>query len=192
MLSTVAKVKAHVGILESDTSKDALLLTILKGTSKYIESLCSREFDLLERTEFYDGINGDELPLNQYPVSEISELKINGSTIDISAETAANILILDEKSGMLFRRYGFCTGRKTISVKYTAGYILPDTTESGEESTLPEDIELLAIRLAARVYERRTAEGVTSVSPASFTASFSSSIDSDMMETINRYRKIHI
>ena len=192
MLSTVAKVKAHVGIKESDTSKDAILEVILKGASKWIENKTGRNFELLERTEFYDGAGTDELFLNQYPIDEVTEIKLSGTAIDMDAETANDNLIIDETMGSIFRRSGWPEGRKNISVKYTAGYVLPDTDESGETPNLPEDLELAAIRLTARVYERRTAEGVTSVSPASFSANFASDVDSDIMATINHYRKLKV
>lgn len=186
MLSSVANLKAHVGIPSSDTSKDVLLGTILRGASKYIANQCNRSFELLERTEFYDGSGGDQLFLNNFPVTEIAEVKINDSVLTLNDEG----LIIENSS--VFRRNGWPQGRKNISVTYSAGYITYTDEESGETPNVPEDLELITIRIAARVYERRTAEGVGSVSPGGFTAQFAAAIDSDIIEVINYYRKFHI
>jgi len=189
MLSTVAYLKGHLGIPESDTSKDTLLSFLIAGASKYVESQTGRVFELQEFTEVHSGDDQVQLVLKQYPVTEISSLVVNSEEVDIEAETSAGDLVIDD-GGVIVRRDGFRKGLKNVRVVYSAGYVpRVDDEESGEPPNLPEDLELAVLRIAARVYERRTAEGTVSVSPGSFSVQYQRDLDQDIIDTLQKYKK---
>lgn len=191
MLTTVSKVKAHLGIPEASTSKNAVLETIINGVSSFIETQTHRKFGEAEYTEAIDADGSAELFLSQFPVSDIAKITDlkSGTEIDTEAEIANRTLIYDLDAGILHRSVGWPAGRKNIEVEYTAGYVLPGDEESDSPATLPDAIEQACIRMSARIYERKTAEGVQSVSPSSFTATYNLEIDPELKAVIKAYRK---
>lgn len=185
MLSTVANLKAHLGIPSADTTKDALLTMLLKGSSAFIETETHRKLGVQTHDIKLDGTGMHEIMLPQYPVQSITTLEIDGE-----AQTIGD-LDIDTETGIVYsENIIFRTGRRNVHIVFEAGYVLPDTEESGEAPDLPDDLESAAIRLAARVYERRTAEGVQSVSASSFSASYRAAIDDDLQAIISAHTKL--
>lgn len=197
-LTSKGKLKQHIGIKASNTSKDALLEQIITGVSAFIESETNRQFGYQEITEVRDGDNVDEIFLKEYPVRAILSLSLDGREIDLDAEEEAGSVVLDEEIGSVFRRSGFGAGRKGLRITYSFGYDAPsDPEESGEAESgsagesLPAIIEAAAIRLSARVYERRTAEGVASVSTG-MSVTYKDALDSDITSILESNKKRRI
>lgn len=198
-LTTLRKLKQHIGIPLSNTTKDALLDQIIEGVSGFIETTTHREFGVKEYREVRDGTDDDEIFLPQYPLVDVLSLTINGNQdIDLDAEEEAETVIIDKEAGSIFRQYGFGSGRKGLRITYTAGYNLPDPAddesgvdgyESGADENLPSAIESAAIRLSARVYERKTAEGVASVSPTGISITYRDAIDADITTILESFTK---
>jgi hypothetical protein len=199
-LTTRAKLKAHIGIPAANTTKDALLDTIIEGVSGFIETTTNRVFDITEYTEVLDGTPLDEIFLKQYPLIDVLSLFVNGTEIDLDAEEEAETVVIDNETGSVYREGGFGSGRKAVRVTYTAGYVLPEEAESGVDVSesgvvgedLPAALEGAAIRLSARVYERRTAEGVSSVSPTGLSVTYKDAIDADIVTVLQAYTKRRI
>jgi len=198
-LTTLAKLKAHLGLPSNDTAKDAVLSVIIAGSSRYIETQTARHFELQSHTLKLDGDGTDMLMLPEYPVlmdgdePAISVLKI-GDT-DILSEIASGDVDVDSKAGILYRSAGWLEGRRNITITFSAGYILPgESAGSGEEDApdLPDELELACIRLSARVYERRTAEGVSNVSTAGFSANYAAEIDDDIQAIIGANSRMRV
>lgn len=195
-LTTRNKVKRHLGIPLSNTTKDAIIDQIIPGVSGFIEAQTNRKFGVEEYTEIRDGEGFDEMVLRQYPIVDVISLTINGSAVDLDQEEEDESFILDREEGSIYREAGFSAGRKNIKVVYTAGYAAPeddDESGAGEESgsgdELPSALEAAAIRLSARVYERRTAEGVSSVSPGSFSVQYKDAVDADIVSVLESFKK---
>jgi hypothetical protein len=196
-LTTRRKLKLHIGIPAAITSKDSLLDQIIEGASAYIETYTNRKFGVEEYTEVLDGTPEDEIFLKQYPVVDILSLTISGNEVDLDAEEESDQIILDKETGSVYRENGFGSGRKAVRITYTAGYNLPEASdesgpeeyESGGDENLPAAIEAAAIRLSARVYERRTAEGVSSVSPGSMSVQYKDAVDSDIVNILDAHKK---
>lgn len=195
-LTTRSKVKAHLGIPRANTSKDSIIDQIIDGVSGFIETQTHRTFEIKEYTEIMDGTRYDEIFLKEYPLRDVLTLKIDGVEIDLDAEEEADSLIIDKEVGSIWRDNGFTGGRKSLRVTYEAGYNLPEENEeSGSEESgatgeyLPDAIEAAAIRLSARVYERRTAEGVSSVSGDSMSVNYKDAVDSDVISIIEAHTK---
>lgn len=201
MLSTLSKLKSHLGIPQSDVSKDAVLKTLLAGSSGYIEGQTARQLGITEHSLKLSGDGTDMLVLPQYPimaddsnVPAISALTIDD--VDVSAEIASGAIDVDAVTGILYRESGgWRSGLRNIAITFKAGYRLPgDESDDAESDALevPDDLQLAAIRLAARIYERRTAEGTTSVSPASYTVNYAAEVDGDIKATIGRYSRMRV
>lgn len=197
-LSTLTKLKRHLGIPVDDLTKNEMLNLLLTGSSNYIEGQTARALELQSHSLKLSGDGTDMLVLPQYPilmsdgVPAISVLKVDD--VDILAEIASGDIDVDDKTGILYRDQGWHEGRRNIEITFSAGYVLPGSDESGQETatTLPEDLELASIRLAARVYERSKAEGITSVSATSMSVNYKDSIDPEIVETIARHARVRI
>lgn len=195
-LTSRTKVKRHIGIPSSNTSKDALIDQIIEGVSGFIETQTHRTFEVKEYTEIFDGDGSDEIFLKQYPLRSVISLTINKSVIDLDAEEDAETIVIDNDAGSIYRQAGFAAGRKNIKVVYEAGFNAPDdpadsgSEESGETGEdLPTALEAAAIRLSARVYERRTAEGVSNVAPTGISIAYKDAIDADITSILEAYTK---
>ena len=197
-LTTLAKLKEHIGIPSSNTDKDSLLASIITGVSSFIEEHTHRKFAVTEYTEIIDGGNFDEIFLKQYPIREVLTLTINSAPIDLDSGEEDGTIIITKESGAIYKASGFGSGRKAVKIVYTAGYNDPsDEEESGDSVSsdyedLPVAIQTAATRLAARVYERRTAEGVSSTSAGSFSVQYKDAVDSDVSGVLDSYKKIRI
>ena len=197
-LATLTQLKAHIGIPAHDTSKDAKLNLLLDGSSAYLEGQCSRKFELQQHDIKIDGSGLDSLVLPHYPILEadgeaaITTLAIDGSSVLSSIGSTIDV---DAQGGTLYRTDRvWPEGRRNIRIVFSAGYKLPGSDESGEEDApdVPTDLALAAIRLAARVFERSSAEGVSNVSRASTNFTFKDAIDDEIKQTIARHMRIRV
>ncbi|MFQ5863160.1 MAG: head-tail connector protein [Candidatus Brocadiales bacterium] len=136
-LASVANVKEYLGI--SGTSEDALLSRLADWATDLIHSYCGRIFPGASYDEYYDGDGTEGLLANQYPISAVTSLEVNGISKDASTYTLYGQLgLLKLKSGT------FPKGKKNVRLQYTAGY-----------STIPKDLEQAAIELVALKYYDR-------------------------------------
>lgn len=201
-LSTLAKLKAHIGIPSGDTTKDLKLDMILDGVSNYIEGQTARKLQLQLHDLKLSGDGSDELVLPHYPilvedesgqqVAAVASLEIDSQEIDIDAELASGDLEIDAEAGIIYRKSGWSDGSRNIRIVYSAGYDMPGESGDNAAETIPADLELAAIRLAARVYERSTAEGVASASPGGASFTYKDAVDDEIKETINRYSRVRV
>jgi len=132
-LSTLAKVKAELGI--SDTDSDAILTSYIASESLKIANICNRVF-LAETV--VDTFRFDlrfttralfQLPLSRTPIVSVASVYIDNDTIDEEYE-------YDAPSGLLYRLNSSAertnwSGEK-IAVTYVGGYetIPADLTEA--------------------------------------------------------------
>lgn len=196
MLTTPEKLKRHLGIPASDTLKDQVLTDIVTGVSGLMESAMNRKLGIADYTAKLDGDGGTDLFLPQLPLVEVTAVSVDGSALTVDDEITAKTLIVENGPGILHRPSGWPVGRRNIEVTYRAGFVLPaDQDESGESQegeNLPADIEHACIRISARVYERKTAEGVTSVTSSNLTAAYKDALDPDLEAVIAARRKINL
>ncbi|MFQ5956176.1 MAG: head-tail connector protein [Candidatus Brocadiales bacterium] len=136
-LTSAAKVKEYLGV--SGTSEDALLSRLVDWASDLVHSYCGRIFTEASYDEYYDGDGTEGLLANQYPISTVTSLEVDGIQKDVSSYTLYGQLgLLKLKSGT------FPKGKNNVRLQYTAGY-----------STIPNDLEQVAIELVALKYYDR-------------------------------------
>lgn len=193
MLTTLDRLKNHLGIPLAETGRDAKLEKILKGASAFFERQTGRSFGVQAHTERHDGDDTTELQLRQYPVTEDEDLlpaiKIDGVAVNVAAEIEAGDLAIDYCAGIVWRGAGFGAGFQNVEVTYTAGYVLPSDESGAEDQTLPDDVELAVLKLAGRAYERSTAEGAASANAGTISVQFAKDLDPEIRATIETHQK---
>jgi len=180
-LYTVNELKTSLGLI--DTSKDAVLLNLIRAASAYVESYTGRSFFMKTYTDTYyldDPCN--TLMLDKFPVDNITSVLIDGITLDASTGGVINYKI--DPNGALTRVDGgrFGIGAVPNVITYTAGFV-----------TAPEDIRNVVKKIATAEYVRREREGILSESMGSyelvFGANFSAIKDPLITSTLNLYRR---
>lgn len=181
LLYTLNELKTQLGI--TGTSRDAILLGILKSASEYIEKITRRAFFVKEYTEtIYEEDPQDCLLLSNFPVLSIESVVIAGETLSASTGGLANYRSTDD--GALFRIDGGCFASEpyTNVVTYKAGHL-----------RVPEDVRNAVKIIAAGEYGRRQKEGILSESVGSYTIKFDNDTPSHMNKIVQdiaaRYKK---
>lgn len=71
-LTTLAKLKTHLSIPQSDNSEDAFLNQILLEIDTAVLRFCKRDFASAAATEYYDGTGRETLILKRRPVTAVA------------------------------------------------------------------------------------------------------------------------
>lgn len=176
VLTTLEKLKTHLGIPQTDLSENALLNQILAEVDISVLKFCKRGFSSAQATEYYDGTGRELLILKRRPVTAVLGVWVDsngwyGQAAGAFATSTAwtvgedfaspSLAESEENGGMLIAIPQACgfeagtiprywpEGRGNIKVTYTAGYV-----------TIPDDLALAVHQLAATV--RKGAEHGTS------------------------------
>lgn len=139
-LCTLAALKQELSVTGS--AQDAALEARIVEASRVIESYCRRVFARETVREVFRRTHIDELNLRRYPVTTVTSLEIDGTTM------AGTDYELDAEAGQLWRlrddcRIQWCAGK--VTAVYSSGYVLPGLPNPD----LPEDISRACVLLAA-------------------------------------------
>ncbi len=170
-LTTVTTVKEYLGV--SGTSEDALLSRLVDWATDLIHSYCGRIFTEASYDEYYDGDGTEGLLVNQYPISAVTSLEVDGISKDTSAYALYGPLgLLKLKSGK------YPKGKKNIRLQYTAGY-----------SVIPNDLEQSAVEMVAlKYYDRgRNRLGMNAKDGVSYVAHLPEEVR-EVLDLYKRYR----
>lgn len=177
-LTTLTDVKLWLNIT-SDTS-DAILTKLIAGASSFIEGWLSRPLASAAYTERYNGTGAYAMLLNNYPITAVSSLVIDGATVPAAASSTGNGYLFDTGGLYLVGPYCFTRGRQNITITYTAGY-----------ATIPANIQQACFELVSKKYKERDRIGQNSKTLAAEIVSFAPSDLSDEVKSIlNNYRKV--
>ena len=184
-LTTLQRLKDYTGI--SGTASDTILEQLINRATGFIEARTNRRFKSTTFTnELYDG-GHDRIFLRQYPVTDLATVEFRVGSISSPTFTAfnANDFLLYDKAGyiqFIFARAKGVSpvfvsssqfipdgatpqGVQNIRVTYTAGFLIDFANEDDEAlHNLPFDLEELCIRIAAKRFNLRKADGVVSES----------------------------
>ncbi len=148
-LTTVANVKYVWGRPQADTAHDDRIQTLINLISSRIEGWCGRVFILTTYTdELYDGPGGYELFLKQYPITELSALEIDDTSVDLTEFLAGDSddIFLYGKEGYVRYEPGFPPGNQNIKLTYKAGYAAAD---------IPQGLAMACVEWAIILLEGR-------------------------------------
>lgn len=164
MLTQLSTLKSRLGLEAFDTTDDLLLTNLIKQVSARFAADCNRAFDYGEGVTFEFRADQMNLVVDRPPVELVTQFELKSSEsegwlpqsdVDYLLSPARVVIELAQPLG---------TGRQLGRVTYTGGYVLPGATPSGDQTALPDDIELACAEQAAYWYQRRTQLGLVSVS----------------------------
>lgn len=183
-LTTLDKLKTQVGLRSSDTSQDAKLTLFLEAASDTIESMCQRKFAEATYTELFQGNRGNTLVPFQYPISSVSEVRVDFDRLWTDAETLVPASDYGLSSdGLFITRYAgsFPYGRDVIRAVYTAGYLV-----------VPSDLQLAVLWAAEWYYlhNNRGDMGRTNKSKGDESVGILSAMPLMIKEIVQRYKRM--
>lgn len=200
-LTSIAKVKARLGIDSTDATRDAVFTSMIYAVTDFIENVCGgRRFQRTTYTqELYDGNEMGEattlnwLNLRNGPLISISALQYktgapsNPTWVDFPADSYENNLT----TGQVYFYGGMPHGQQNIRISYVAGYLLDFTAEYDDtKHTLPFDINDLAERLVTKVIKRRDSEGKAQESFNNSSITWGALLEEADRSIIANYRRI--
>lgn len=183
MIITAAQVKNHLDI--TDNTDDALIASYIAQIGDFLRRKIGRIIESAEVTEYHDGDNiKGEIFLANYPVSSLASLQYRsgGFATPVWVDYPEGDYLLSEDDGTIQMNSVF-SGLKNIKVVYSAGW---------EAGSIPEGLQLAAIKLVSKVYNKRRSDGFSSEEVAGARIEWDSFLSKDIEELINPYRKLSI
>lgn len=156
-LTTLESLKTAAGIAPEDERQDALYTLLINAASDWVERMTGRKLGLQSYVSKYTPTGFQELYTDQYPIVDIEAIFFDGERIDPSAydyHETGEIGVVWKDDGWPWTGYrgGLSYDVRMISrsltVKYTAGYVLPKDATDENPRTLPYDIEMLVMEMA--------------------------------------------
>lgn len=190
-LTTLADVKAYLGIPSATVNSDALLTRFIAAGSVWVTSFLNRApLDPADFVDVYDGNGQDFMLLRHAPVISVAKVEVCGTVIP-----AANTTTWPPSSGYTFDSPGdalatltlwgtfFPRQRKGVRVSYRAGY-----------ATVPADLSQAVTELVGEKYRRRDRIGQVSAAVAQQTIVYSQKDMADHIRTalLNYQRKVPV
>ncbi|MEX6508932.1 hypothetical protein [Jiella sp. M17.18] len=167
-LTTLERARA---MLDFAPNEDAAVSTLIDQASRTIADYCRRPFGVeILRDTFAAFLRGSSVLLSRSPVISISEV------LDGTDTVASDSYRLESETGLLHRvdgDYPRCWVGPTVTVSYTAGFVLPSDADGAPATTLPPPVERAAIRLVGAyrsigqrdpLIKSETTEGIGSTS----------------------------
>lgn len=193
-LTTVAAVKAYLGIPANATADDAVLQGLITSVSQYWITRTQRsELSSVQSfNERYNGNGKDTLQLRHWPIVSVTALTVGGLPVPQSADYIDPGWVLNERATALviigagtygkgFYGISFEYGRLNINVQYTAGF---------EE--VPFDVQDAVNQHVAIKYKRRNTldqESITIPSSGGTTRYRDWEVPPEIERVINAYRR---
>lgn len=137
-LTTLAVVKGYLpGLDPTDTQYDVLLARLITAVSLQFANDINR--DLAAATgivEVFDGDGRQRITPRNYPITSVTSLVINGSTIPVRPSTVETGYFLDGQTSVCLSGYLFTKGAQNVVLTYSAGY-----------ATIPLDVEQAMVKM---------------------------------------------
>jgi len=151
-LVTVTQVEAHLDI-PTGTGDATQLGNQIEVASQLIEDFLDRKLIEQSHTDYYDGRRSDRLILRQWPVSAITELRLdstNGFTEASTLVDSSDYALVNDQEIVLLNGGTFHYGRYSVKVIYTAGWL---------QASIPATIRNACLQLVEYLEDRRTDRG---------------------------------
>lgn len=173
------ELKDYLGI--TSTSTDAVLLSLLRGASTFVQRYIGRDITYQRYTEtFYPEESSVRLCVTNFPLDAVESISIDGVTLDASTGGYANYVAA--KEGFVRRLDGgrFSTGNVPTVITYRAGF-----------KAVPEDLRTVVKKLISSAYNQRLSEGLLEEELGTYRVKYASSSamseDSSIKDVLNGY-----
>lgn len=179
-LTTLANVKQYSAITIS--TDDALLTRLISALSIFVQTWLNRTIASANYIDTLNGVGGQAVQFQNYPVTAVSSLTIDGRTIP-----AAPVPITSGWTGYVFDAnqimvsgYRFTRGWQNISVAYTAGF-----------AATPMDIEQACLEIIDLRYKQRQQSGFISKAIGGETVTFDKKdMSASTLTVLQNYRRV--
>ena len=122
---------------------EEVLTDLINQASWFLNGETRRELKTRTQTEYYDGPGGNELYLNQKPITGVTLYQDSDRTYAADTEIASTDFIIYEDEGKLYLTgTTFLNDRLTVKVVYTGGYVV-----------IPHDLQRACRELVAQGFE---------------------------------------
>ena len=142
--TTLAKVRAHLGLKSGDT--DAVLRTLITAASAWMKTYLNRAILEATYTQTFDGNNQRKLFLPEYPVTQVTSVAIGTRVLESSE------WVLSGNSVALLNGARFPAEYGNVQVVWNAGY-----------PSVPADLDQACIEMVAWRFKERSRIGQSSV-----------------------------
>lgn len=167
--TSLNRLKRHLHIGLSDSSKDDFLEEIINSSYKVLERHIGQALLQATYTEFYDGDDSNILILKKWPVISVTSVHVDSERdFDSDDLVDSGDYVVDTELGIIeiFQAEGsgptwFAKGTKNIKVIYSAGF-----------ASIPADFAQVGTEYAAWIFNRSGTEGFDSASLGAKTESY--------------------
>lgn len=183
-LVTTDTLESYLGVSgESwDTDETDFAINLINAASARANNITGRELASRTHTDIIlDGTGRDIVVLPQYPVTDVSELRI-----DVSREFGSSTVVDTDdyeyyEDGRLFYHSYFPLDRRCVKVTFTAGY-----------TTVPYDLQQAIAETCAYMWKRlkSRAIGTRSITADGVTTQFEIDIPLPAMRVLQSYRSM--
>lgn len=180
MIVNLTEFKSYLWI--TDTSQDTLLNILLDSANDFVESYIGRELTAQAYTQYQDWNWQREIILDNYPVNSITSFKLNEWTLDVPdyQPVDASTYKLSPKVWTILLNFYMRRWFQNYEIVYNAWY-----------TTMPWDLKLATLKLAAWYYNKRTSDWIKSETVAWDSIWFDTTeISNDVLIILNNYRNV--
>lgn len=164
-LITLEMAKKHLDAPLDEHDDDDAIILYINGASSAIESYIGYSLGNQPYMELKRGRGGRKLVLDNYPVTALDALTVNGEEWDKNS-----IKIQPERGMLIHMRQNFPQEITKVStildphfeetvyniiVEYQAGYILPKDATPEKPSNLPFDIQMICLRILSNLVKEQ-------------------------------------
>lgn len=171
--TTLADVRAWLGIKENNTSDDELLTRMIKAASQWIDTYLDRSLALASYTKTFDGVGGLRQCLPFGPIVSVESVVVDGVASD-------GLRWRSDDYGVVLKGGWFQRGYGNVEISWTAGY-----------AVIPEDVVQCCIDIVAFNYRRRERIGHASKTLNGETTAFvTSDVPPECKAVLQQYRRV--
>lgn len=165
MITTLATLKARLGLEDADVKDDALLTQFLQYITGRFDNECNRVFGYtLNAVEEFEG-DETEIRVRCFPIDEVQPITF------LYRQRASDGWLTPNVSDYIVRRGcvislvdRMADWKAQATVTYSGGYLLPDGSSPSQASVpLPADLQYAAVEQMAWMYQNRSRLGITSM-----------------------------
>jgi len=165
MLTQLTTLKSRLGIIETDTTNDALLTNAIKAVSARFDRQCNRTFARTVDVNFEFPPTDMEVTVPCYPIETVTRFEIKTSeALGWVPQTSVDFIIrrhcvISLASAITPQPPAFAVAR----VIYTGGYVLPGAEIFPGQNPLPAELEQAVVEQAVFWFQNRDRLGLTRI-----------------------------
>lgn len=186
-LATLSFAKKWLKIPDLETTLDDMVELFINAASQDIEDYCNRKFKSQSHVEYHHGRHSNMILLDQFPVTSITELRIDADSVFTDPDTlidSTSYALGDYKNTLiLIDGSVFQKGYHNIRVTYTAGF-----------ATIPSNLQMACLWFVMWYHRMREGQNIgrASKSKDGESAQWAQVAPPYIMAVLNNYKKSEV